>query len=272
MDSKREGEGIAVDGDVQRTTRSLVQLYESGQSTKSTRPQTESVRYVGKPSRTVVKPAPPRSTAVTISPASVRQPPLGDASNKFDPNSRENQRGDTAIAAAVKSASLQPAQPAESSRKAPLPPPPRRSHRPLDGPVETQNGAGKRAMGKPDNSVPSPPIPLASTKPSAPPTNRPALPKRTSQRPDPTLSDATPSSKAAPSPSIPSPSRNGFGKGQNSPSFAPQLSVNSLANAMVASSLASSRASSPARPRPALAQRESSKSRLLLSGDYLSRR
>ena len=272
MDSKREGEGTAVDGDLQRTTRSLVQLYESGQSTKTTKPQTESVRYVGKPSRTITKPEAPRSTGVITSPASVRQPPSGDASTNVGSNPRETKSGDTAVVAAVKSASLQPAQPAESSRKAPLPPPPRRSQRPLDGAIDAQNGAGKRAVGKSDNYVPSLPIPLASTKPSAPPANRPALPKRPSQRPDTTLLDPAPSSKAPRSPSIPSPSRNGFGKGQHSPSFTPQLSVDSLANAMVASSLASSRASSPARPRPALAQPESSKSRLLLSGDYLSRR
>ena len=257
------------------STRSLVQLYD--QKEGPAKPQTESVRYVNNAPATGKKPESSRSSTTLSSCEGARSPPLPNRPDYAGLQVVKSQENGSAVAAAIKSAGVQLSHPAQTSRKAPVPPPPRRSQRTLDGSNDEQNTFKMPLLGKPNNPLKASVTSTTPRKPLPLPVDRPALPKRPSTTSDiiPThaaTSQSISSRRPIPSPKGASPSYSSSASGQPSPHYAPQLSVDSLANAMVASSLASSRASSPSKPRPTLARHGSSRSNLLNAGDYLKHR
>ena len=239
----------AVDQAPVRPTKSLVKLYETKEDPKPKPSATESIRYVQKPSlgssSKAPKPVPlPRSSSSTsvlpgprphlsaqISSRSQAKPvpPMKPASLK-DPG------------AATKAPPSSTMVIARDSHKAPLPPPPRRSQRALDS---AQGKGGLRdMMSLPPTSHLVEDVPILST----PTTTQPRPP------PPPSRTNSQPVLHSEPSPSPP---RTVHEKSLSS-RRPTRLSIDSLANAMVASSLASSRASSPSKPTPPPPRRRSS--------------
>ena len=244
-------------------TKSLVKLYEEKQSTNLNSTPVESIRYVKRtPPTTIASPQPLRPIPRPKPSASLLAATNSD--NLYQ--NREDRSVDTklepslgaTIAAARSAGTGQESSEGKAliPRKAPLPPPPRRSLKTLDG--TTEHGAIKQIQASSPRpqpakaKIPSQPPPRRQSlthtgssptshpqaiipTPSPSELSRPVLPPRTSS-----------AAPTAPKP-IPTPQR----PYSNSQSHQPhRLSIDSLANAMVASSLASSRHPSPAKTQP----------------------
>ncbi|KAL9128934.1 MAG: hypothetical protein Q9217_002488 [Psora testacea] len=243
-------------------TRSIVQLYESGQSTKPLNRTTHSIRYTGRAPPTIVNPRPIRPLARANSSASVLSATLQDglsnvqqqpAVKKPDPS-----HIGTVAAAVAELAGPTLEATAESKGRVPELPPPRRSRPVSIGSVDTNarissvdTSMGRTRISEPDMTemslpskearsiVPSPPVRKSDAELST------RLPQASRNRPVIQASRSLNESRQIHQPTRPSQDVTRL-----SDSYIPQLSVNSLANAMVASSLASSRAASPTKPIP----------------------
>lgn len=272
-------------------TTSLVKLFESKQNPKTSAPVTESVRYVTKSTPGIAIPIPIRPLKRSSSSASV---PL----RTFPPNSgakKETTLSDVSIAShvgAVATAAnlIAPAKPATaglgpsatSSRQVPEPPDPRRRGKrpplggsPHGGGMVSKSCLGGQISGSPQASTTdltegflneataslqvglggreaAPPLPTRRSDPLLVPSRQPST--LTSRPP---LFSARSFDKSNQSPS---PLRSSRTTTRSSDSYVPQLTVDSLANAMVASSLASSRVPSPSKPPPLPPPRRHSKS------------
>lgn len=240
-------------------TRALVKLYEAKKD-KPTR--TQSVRYVSRPETPLRSPVPIRP------PTAFDMPP--DLASQKTPTAKIEAKAPSGArpGAAAAAANLAVEQTTRSNilkRQAPEPPPPRGlvAIRQKDRPLETQipleetdsaiNGAGDQmarvqtsdgaqaASATSTASALHPSISLPSVSSlSHQPTNRSS--KASSLRPTMHVSRSVDKFER---PSMPSrPSR------ESQQSLSQQMSVDSLANAIVASSLASSRAPSPSKPPP----------------------
>ena len=247
------------------SARSLVQLYESKQTSAPLTRTTRSVRYAGRQLPVIASPKPIRPLARANTSASVlsadppvvrtqfkQQLPLG----KLDPSHIG------AVAAAANLAGPAPEVTIGGRRIAPKPPAPRRTQhlldRTLDG-VESKTLSndliGRPRSAKSISETASPPSITSSSLTYSP---VPSLQRQQSAIP---LSTPVLSGPGKP------PARQGLkvpvlhrrntqptgpvSEVMRTPdSYVPQLSVDSLANAMVASSLASSRAPSPTKPVP----------------------
>ena len=257
-------------------TASLVKLFESKQKTKTVGPVTQSVRYVTKSAPGIASPTPIRPLKRSSSSATV---PLRTFSAQSGP--KETTLPDVSTASHVRAIAavanfVPPAELAGSSaafpRQVPEPPAPRRRPKrsPLDGSSEGNGTTSESYREKPISGTPQPSTTdftegflneAASSlqKGVQQRETAPRLRKRQSdpllvpsQQPStalrrPPLSSAKSFDKSSQSPSPLRPSRTTT---RSSDSYIPQLTVDSLANAMVASSLASSRAPSPSKPPP----------------------
>ncbi|KAL2037539.1 hypothetical protein N7G274_009820 [Stereocaulon virgatum] len=257
-------------------TASLVKLFESKQNTKTVGPVTQSVRYVTKSAPGIASPTPIRPSKRSGSSATL---PLRTSSAKSGP--KETTLSDVSTASHVRAIAavanfVPPAELARSSaaisRQVPEPPAPRRRSKrsPLDGSSEGDGTTSESYEGRPISGIPQPSttdvtegclneaasslqtrsqgreIATRLRKRQSSPLLVPSQQRSTALR-RPPLSSAKSFDKGSQSPNPLRPSRTTT---RSSDSYIPQLTVDSLANAMVASSLASSRAPSPSKPPP----------------------
>lgn len=240
-------------------TTSLVKLFESKE--KNIAPVTHSVRHVTKP--------PPMTMTPTTKPPSTRS--VSSAiTPQAEPQIRANrartlESSAKALNAGAAAAATNLAEPATrkslasttSARSAPEPPPPRRSgKRPsVDGSKESTGNTASTEEFLNDAA--------AKLQPRS---GRPTLPKRrtdsaiTSIITKPATTSRPPlASYQSSDKSHPEAPRLSRKPTRRSDTYVPQLTIDSLANAMVASSLASSRAPSPSKPPPLPLPRRHSK-------------
>ncbi len=256
-----------------KDTNSLVQLFESKQKPRPAGPLVESVRYVIKPTPqvTIFRPSGPRlgsSSSANISLRSLSTAPVrgrGTITNAVS-GSHVNTATDAAFPVKPTTKAIQSEGPSTVPlRHLPQPPTPRRTTRnpSLDGPQDDEgyaitksasshknhhtpftdstetflNEAATDLNSRSGRSPTRPGLPTRHTEPG------PAHSLSASSRPP--LAPYQTSSKESLEPVRP-----GRKLARMSDSYVPQLTVDSLANAMVASSLASSRAPSPSKPPP----------------------
>ncbi|KAL9640821.1 MAG: hypothetical protein Q9164_000056 [Protoblastenia rupestris] len=232
-------------------TSSLVQLYESKRTTKPSASGTHSIRYASRP---LPKNASPKSiktlaraTTSAISLPSPQQPPFT--------KSWPSHTGVIVVPARLADTSPKIA---TGSRQNPSKPPPQGSQPNLDGPTDgngrlptVHDTTGGLNLSKLDVERVSTPLTEAHSE----------IPSYSTRESDHLFAMHLPPESQKPSPTQASrvfdeggqklrSTRPHQGIARASDTFVPQLSVDSLANAMVASSLASSRAPSPSRPPP----------------------
>lgn len=311
------GSSPAIDDTPSRATTSLVQLFESKQSTKPSPPVIQSVRYYIKPTEAIASPTPVRplkafttSAMVPLSPFPTTHTTVRDA---VPPKAAKPSQA-AALAAAAKLASparlgtTTSGQPANTTRRVPQLPAPRRSGRQssLDGSVDS--GAPNRinshecrssvsllqpakrpviARSQTSDGQVTTKTQMRSTSTVLPhsisgdatetflnnaaqvlQTTPPRLTGASSlptQRSNPTVPPLRQPSNPLPRPALQptatsDPARLVRTTTRTSDSYVPQLTVDSLANAMVASSLASSRAPSPSKIPPVPPPRRHGKS------------
>lgn len=238
---------------------SLVNLFESEQHQKV--PTTHSVRYVSKttwPAANSTAPIPLKRSSSSASTA-LRSIP---AAQRLESGDKTSENSSVVGAATVATKSARPREPpnnamislrpANRSVPEPPPPPPLQVRRGTDGPLDTPTDHHKDLTESFLNEVAAD---LRSNRGKSP--TRPALPERRTEPANVPL--ARPSKKVS-RPSLPTyqtadkttsdPVRLGRNPIRVSDNYIPKLTVDSLANAMVASSLASSRAPSPSKPPP----------------------
>ena len=282
-------------------TASLVKLFESKQNTKAVGPVTQSVRYVTKSAPGIASPTPIRPLKRSSSSATV---PLRTFSARSglkettlpDVSTASHVSAIAAVANFVPQVEVAGSS-AALSRQVPEPPAPRRRPKrsPLDGSSEGDGTTFESYRGKPISGIPEPPstdftegfLNEAASSLQTGFQGRETAPRLRKRQPDPLLvpsqlpsttlqrsplSSAKSFDKSSQSPSPLRPSRTTT---RSSDSYNPQLTVDSLANAMVASSLASSRAPSPSKPPPLPPPRRHGKSHSLFhphhSQEQLSR-
>lgn len=302
-----------VDDTPSKPTTSLVQLFESKQTPKSSAPVTQSVRYNIKATPPIASPTPVRPLkTIKSSTVPLSTFPTTSTSHKNAVASRGSKPSHVGVAvAAVKLAgparvgTFASGQPTDAVRRAPELPAPRRSgkHPPVDGSADS---SGSISINRPERP-PSAFLPQTAERPTmarsqtngaritmkshlrststampqeitgdatetflndaaailqtTPPrssgalsilTRRsdsivPPLPQSSNPPSRPALQPARSFDKRAPSSGPVRPVRTTM---RSSDSYVPKLTVDSLADAMVASSLASSRAPSPSKPPP----------------------
>ena len=228
-------------------TSSLVQLYESKRRTKPSASSTHSIRYASRPLPNNASPKSiktlARATTSAISLPSPQQPPLKTP--------WPSHSGVIVVPATLADTSPKIA---TGSRHNASEPPPQGSQPNSDGPPDGNGNVptlrdtiGGLNLSKLDVETVSTPLTEAHSE----------MPSRSTREHD----DVFPPGSQKPSPIQASrvldeggqklqSTRPHQGIARASDTFVPQLSVDSLANAMVASSLASSRAPSPSRPPP----------------------
>ena len=272
-------------------TTSLVKLFESKQAPKMPAPVTHSVRYVSKPPQEIASPTPIRPVKRSVSSAIV---PLRTFPSTFESDKEILENAPKTAHAGAFAAAARLAVPSGAPKTGPgpsaglsnlVPEPPRPRQR---GKRATLESASLPITYK-EKSVPVYPEELSTdiTHVQA----DPGWQKGRSPQPirNPTLSIIPPhqASISGSRPPISSPSSFDEGNRSSSPlrssrtttrstdSYVPKLTVDSLANAMVASSLASSRAPSPSKPPPLPPPRRHGKSYSLFnhhhSQEHLSR-
>ena len=272
-------------------TTSLVKLFESKQVSKMPVPVTHSVRYVSKLPQEIASPTPIRPVKKSVSSAIVplRTFPSTSESDRETLENAPRAAHAGAVAAAARLAvpsgapktGLRPS--AVSSNPVPEPPRPRQRGKraTLEGASLTIAYKEKPAPGYPEE----PSIDVTHVQAD---TGRQEVPSpRPIRNPNPSIIPPHQASISGSRPPISSPSSFDEGNRSSSPlrssrtttrspeSYVPKLTVDSLANAMVASSLASSRAPSPGKPPPLPPPRRHGKSYSLFnqhhSQEHLSR-
>ena len=247
-------------------TTSLVKLFESKQVPKMPTSVTHSVRYVSKPPQEIASPTPIRPVKRSVSSAIVplRTFPSTSESDKETLKNAPKAAHAGAVAAAARLAvpsgapktGLGPS--ARPSNPVPDPPHPRQR-----GKRATMEGARLPITYK-EKPVPGYPEELSIdiTSVQADPGRQEGPSPRPIRNPTPSNIPPRQASISGSRPPISSPSSFDEGNRSSSPlrssrtttrstdSYVPKLTVDSLANAMVASSLASSRAPSPGKPPP----------------------
>ncbi|MCJ1453659.1 Increased rDNA silencing protein [Mycoblastus sanguinarius] len=256
-------------------TNVLINLFESKKPLQSATPLTHSVRYVTKPALAIASPTPVRPQARSKSSriGSLQTFAPGAESESVGSMSSHNSYVGTAVepADAARAVVAKPVPSDPSLRKVPDPPAPRRTGKrpPLDGSedggkvvsarrsrsnfsssiqasasqstelfLSDTSAALRSRLGKPESDA----FPLSIRRPIS--TTVPShLSSTLSPRPP------MPSSRSYDHPkSSQEPVKAGRRLTRSSDTYVPHLTVDSLANAMVASSLASSRAPSPTKP------------------------
>lgn len=261
-----------VDQALSAYTASLVELFESKQPQKA--PITHSVRYVNKLPPSLASPTPirPLKRPTTSASVSLRTCSAAQGRERGNTTCQRPSHVGAAAGAATSAGLLAPVETSlkiETSLKTPVPmklvsrsrpeppAPPRQIRKgpSLDGShnnVETSVASDRALTESFLNNFAKD---LRSSPGRSP--GRPALPTR---RSEPVAVPLAPPSTTVSRPSLPSyqtfdklmsdPVRLGGKTTRLSDSYVPQLTVDALANAMVASSLASSRAPSPTKPSP----------------------
>ena len=251
--------------------RSLVQLYESKRTVTPQSSSSTSIRYANRIPPPIASPKPIRllgpadSSAKVLS--AIRPEAPSTAQERTTLKKPSLSRNDT-IAAVAKLVEPTPEANATSNRLIPEPPPPRRSRRILDESTDTKAGIPSNDYSIRGSDVLRSDMETVSS-PSRANSKAPPVPMRQSDRE--TFTDLPSASQKPPaiyafmnhaeSREAAKPTRPSQEITRTSDTYVPQLSVDSLANAMVASSLASSRAPSPAKS-PALPPRRHSKPHL----------
>ena len=272
-------------------TTSLVKLFESKQVPKMPAPVTHSVRYVSKPPQEIASPTPIKSIRRSVSFAVV-PPRTFPSTSESDKDTLKNAPR-TAHAGAV-AATTRLAVPSVAletglgpsvgpSNPVPKPPPPRQR-----GKHATLESASSPITYN-QELVPVCPeeLSIAITHVQADPGRQQGPSPPPIRHPTPSIIPSHRASISWSRPPISSPSSFDEGNRSSSPlrssrtttrsteSYVPKLTVDSLANAMVASSLASSRAPSPSKPPPLPPPRRHGKSYSLFnhhhSQEHLSR-
>ena len=272
-------------------TTSLVKLFESKQVPKMPAPVTHSVRYVSKPPQEIASPTPIRPVKRSVSSAIV---PLRtfSSTSESDKETLKNapkaaHAGAVAAAARLAVSSGAPktglGPSAQPSNLVPEPPQPRQR-----GKRATMEGASLPItyMEKPVPGF-SEGLSIDIFSVQADPGRQEGPSPRPIRNPTPSKIPPRQASISGSRPPISSPSSSDGGNQCSSPlrsnrttarstdSYVPKLTVDSLANAMVASSLASSRAPSPGKPPPLPPPRRHGKSYSLFtqhhSQEHLSR-
>ena len=285
----------ATESQVNRTssgdTTSLVKLFESKQIPKMSAPVTHSVRYVSKPPKEIASPTPMRPVKRSVSSAIVPLrtfPSISDSDRETLENApRTAHAGAVATAArlAVPSGTRKTGLGPSAGPSNPVPEPPRPRQR---GKRATLEGASlpithneKLISGFPEE------LSIDITHVQADPGRQEGPSPRPIRNLTPSIIPPHRASISGSRPPISSPSSFDEGNRSSSPlrssrtttrstdSYVPKLTVDSLANAMVASSLASSRAPSPSKPPPLPPPRRHGKSYSLFnhhhSQEHLSR-
>ena len=269
-------------------TTSLVKLFESKQLPKMPAPMTHSVRYVSKSPQDIASPTPIRPVKRSVS--SARVPPRTFPSTSDSDKETLESAPRTAHAGAVARLAVPSVAPKTGfgpssgpSNPVPEPPPPRQK-----GKRATLESASSPVTYN-QESVPVCPeeLNIAITHVQADPGRQQGLSPQPIRNPTPSIIPSHQVSISGSRPPISSPSSFDEGNRSSSPlrssrtttrstdSYVPKLTVDSLANAMVASSLASSRAPSPSKPPPLPPPRRHGKSYSLFnhhhSQEHLSR-
>ena len=271
-------------------TTSLVQLFESKQVPKLPAPVTHSVRYVNKQSREIASPTPIRSVRRSMSSAIVPlSTSLSTSESEREPLKRATRvahagsvaatarlavpsgASKTGLAPSTMSSSLVPEHPGPSQREKPAA---------LEGASLPITYTKAPVSGYPEELSTEMAYLQAEPGRQESPSTRPI------RSPNPSIIPSRQASVSGSRPPISSPSSFDEGYRSSSPlrssrttlptdSYVPKLTIDSLANAMVASSLASSRAPSPGKPPPLPPPRRHGKSYSLFnqhhSQEHLSR-
>ena len=269
-------------------TTSLVHLFESKQVPKLPAPVTHSVRYVNKPPREIASPTPirpvKRSTSSAIVPSSTS---LSNSESEREPLERATRvahAGSVAATArlAVPSGAPETRLAPSAMSSYPVPEHPgRRKRAALEGASLPITYTKIAVSGYPEEL--STEIAYLQAEPGR--QERPST--HPTRSPNPSIMPSRQASVSGSRPPISSPSSFDEGYRSSSPlrssrtttlptdSYVPKLTIDSLANAMVASSLASSRAPSPSKPPPLPPPRRHGKSYSLFnqhhSQEHLSR-
>lgn len=247
-------------------TASLVKHFESQQTQKAA-PITHSVRYVNKPAPPIASPTPVRPVQGSTSTASISLrnfPPTYGQKREEITSKTPSQIAATATAAKLSGPPRQVGGltkgpvPAKSTPRLVPDPPALRQIRKGPSLVGSQERAGGSMLSNMDSTerfLDGVAADLRTRSEKSP--GRPVLLTR---RSEPVAVNIARPSKSVSRPSLPSyqtfdkrypdHERSGGKHTQSSDNFIPQMTVDSLANAIIASSLASSRAPSPTKPPP----------------------
>ena len=269
-------------------TTSLVHLFESKQVPKLPAPVTHSVRYVNKPPREIASPTPIRPVKRSMSSAIVpSSTSLSNSESEREPLERATRvahAGSVAATArlAVPSGAPETRLAPSAMSSYPVPEHPgRRKRAALEGASLPITYTKIAVSGYPEEL--STEIAYLQAEPGR--QERPST--QPTRSPNPSIMPSRQASVSGSRPPISSPSSFDEGYRSSSPlrssrtttlptdSYVPKLTIDSLANAMVASSLASSRAPSPSKPPPLPPPRRHGKSYSLFnqhhSQEHLSR-
>ena len=268
----------SVDGSPTRDANTLIKLFESNQKTQAPAPIVHSVRYINKkttPSTTTREPESVRSAVRSVSSTTLPLPPVSNPPIRTRGDTTNSLNGSSVATVTSPAVNL-----GESSSESKIDTRSRAvsarqgseysslyktgGSLPLDGSQESHESslatnripkASEPSVGDPTERFLDEVTEDLKSRPSRSPA-RPTLPKRYTE---PAVLPLGPSKTSASRPALVTqqtstetsdPVRPVRRSVRVSDSYVPQLSVNSLANAMVASSLASSRAPSPSKPPP----------------------